>query len=159
MGQLQLPNAVVKPNITANTIKPTQNASQNTTFVPGPIRVKRCPPTIAEAVAAARDLADDVAGQIEIAAGLMGVGPEAVRDEVERAAAESRNAEGRQKSGAEVMVRDRSGGARAVVVQRTSRSARPAVTVERKRYAGLGSTPRPGTVRTFDLTRRSSREG
>lgn len=41
-----------------------------------PIRVRREPPTIEEAVAAARDLTADPAQQAEIAAGLMGVSPE-----------------------------------------------------------------------------------
>ena len=35
-----------------------------------PIRVRREPPTVSEAVAAAQDLADDVEQQVEIAAGL-----------------------------------------------------------------------------------------
>ena len=37
-----------------------------------PIRVRREPPTVNEAVAAAQDLADDVEQQVEIAAGLIG---------------------------------------------------------------------------------------
>ena len=133
----------------------------NPNFIPGPIRAKRCPPTIAEAVEAARDIADSVEGQIEVAASLMGLDRDAVRAEVERVAAEASKAEERVKSGAQVMVRDRTGGARTVVVQRTGRASRAnagAVVVERKRYTGLGSTPRPGTIRTFDLTKRSNRE-
>ena len=39
----------------------------------GPRRVKREPPTLDEAIEAAQGLTDDVAGQVEIAASLMGV--------------------------------------------------------------------------------------
>ena len=147
-------------------------AEANPNFVPGPIRAKRCPPTLTEAVEAARDIADSVEGQIEVAASLMGMDRDAVRAEVERVAAEARSAEEKVKSGAQVLVKDRAGAARTVVVQRTGRMSRSAaanagaagnrtgaVVVERKRYTGLGTTPRPGTIRTFDLTRRSSREG
>jgi hypothetical protein len=137
-----------------NTPKPGNNPD----FIPGPIRAKRCPPTIPEAVAAARDIADDIEGQVEIAAALMGVDPEAVRDEVQRAAVESRKSQDRLNSGEQVMVRDRTGGARTVTVQRTGRPARAAVVVERKRFTGLAPVTRPGTIRTFDLTRRSSRD-
>lgn len=47
-----------------------------------PIRVRREPPTIPEAVAAAQDLADDLEQQVEIAAGLMGLPLDAVRPHV-----------------------------------------------------------------------------
>jgi hypothetical protein len=47
-----------------------------------PIRVRREPPTIPEAVAAAQDLADDIEQQVEIAAGLIGLPPDAVREHV-----------------------------------------------------------------------------
>ena len=121
---------------------------------PMQVRIKFLPPTVEEAVLAARDLADDIEGQVEIAAGLMGVGPEMVRDEVERVFAQTREAEDKIKAGSQVMVRDRAGGSRAVVVQRTGRASR-AVVVERNRFAGNPVTgSRPGTIRTFDLTRR-----
>jgi hypothetical protein len=45
----------------------------------GPLRVRHEPPTIAEAFAAARDLSADPEGQIEIAAGLMGIPTEEAR--------------------------------------------------------------------------------
>src|SRR6266436_7719010 len=48
----------------------------------GPRRVRRDPPTLAEAVAAARGLTDDVQEQIEIAASLMDLPPDQVRPEV-----------------------------------------------------------------------------
>ncbi|KQP61755.1 hypothetical protein ASG40_03735 [Methylobacterium sp. Leaf399] len=51
-----------------------------------PIRVRREPPTIPEAVAAARDLADDVEQQVEIAAGLIGLPLDEVRPHVLEAA-------------------------------------------------------------------------
>ena len=47
-----------------------------------PIRVRREPPTIDEAVAAAQDLSDDVEQQVEIAAGLIGLAADAVRPHV-----------------------------------------------------------------------------
>ena len=47
-----------------------------------PIRVRREPPTIAEAVSAAQDLADDVDQQVEIAAGLIDMPPDEVRPHV-----------------------------------------------------------------------------
>ena len=52
-----------------------------------PIRVRREPPTISEAVAAAQDLADEVEQQVEIAAGLIGLPPDEVRPHVVAAAA------------------------------------------------------------------------
>ena len=45
----------------------------------GPRRVRHDPPTIEEAIAAARDLTDDVQEQVEIAASLMDLPPEDVR--------------------------------------------------------------------------------
>ncbi|GJD52558.1 hypothetical protein OPKNFCMD_5324 [Methylobacterium crusticola] len=47
-----------------------------------PIRVRKEPPTVTEAVAAAQDLADDIEQQVEIAAGLIGLPPEEVRPHV-----------------------------------------------------------------------------
>ncbi|MBX9933868.1 MAG: hypothetical protein K2Y56_20490 [Methylobacterium sp.] len=47
-----------------------------------PIRVRREPPTIPEAVAAAQDLADEVEQQVEIAAGLIGLSLDEVRPHV-----------------------------------------------------------------------------
>lgn len=44
-----------------------------------PPRVRKEPPTIEEAIAAAQDLSDDRDQQIEIAAGFMGVSPDEVR--------------------------------------------------------------------------------
>ncbi|KQP11063.1 MAG: hypothetical protein Q7T93_21385 [Methylobacterium sp.] len=51
-----------------------------------PIRVRREPPTIPEAVAAAQDLADEVEHQVEIAAGLIGLTADEIRPHVLAAA-------------------------------------------------------------------------
>ena len=48
------------------------------------VKVRHEPPTIEEAVQAARDLASDTEQQVEIAAGLMGLGPDEVRTHVLR---------------------------------------------------------------------------
>ena len=48
----------------------------------GPRRVKVAPPTLAEAVAAAKDMASDTKSQVEIAAALMGMPEDEVRPEV-----------------------------------------------------------------------------
>lgn len=45
----------------------------------GPRRVRHDPPTLEEAIFAARGLSDDVQEQVEIAAGLMEVSPDEVR--------------------------------------------------------------------------------
>ncbi|HEY8578996.1 MAG TPA: hypothetical protein VIL72_03865 [Beijerinckiaceae bacterium] len=116
-----------------------------------PIRIKKCPPTIEEAIVAAQGLADDVDGQVEIAAGFMGVSPDEVRPLVLAAAQEAKAVERR-------VISDRKGSERAVIVERTRGRAplagadrsRPAVVVERTRPR-IQLAPR---VRTFDLTRR-----
>jgi hypothetical protein len=115
-----------------------------------PIRIKKCPPTIDEAIAAAQGLADDVEAQVEIAAGFMGVPADEVRPLVLQAFEESKSVE-------TLVVADRRGAERAVIVERArTRSpvvvdrARPAVVVERTRPR-IQLAPR---VRTFDLTRR-----
>ena len=45
----------------------------------GPRRVRQDPPTLEEAIFAARGLTDDIDQQVEIAAGLMEVSPDEVR--------------------------------------------------------------------------------
>jgi hypothetical protein len=92
----------------------------------GPRRVRREPPTLEEAVAAASGLTDDPQQQAEIAAALMGVPVEKVRATVSRAAARRKQQIGT------VGVVAKDGGRRAVVVER--KVAR-----------------RPGTVRRFDV--------
>ncbi|MDB5570566.1 MAG: hypothetical protein JWN93_1749 [Hyphomicrobiales bacterium] len=114
-----------------------------------PIRIKKCPPTIQEAIIAAQGLADDIDGQVEIAAGFMGVSAEEVRPLVVQAFQEEHSVEKR-------VISDRRGAERAVIVERTrtrtpisADRARPNVIVERTRPR-IQLTPR---VRTFDLTR------
>lgn len=83
----------------------------------GPRRVRNDPPTLAEAVAAARGLTDDVAQQVEIAAALMDLPHEQVLAEVLKAA--------RPRNEVSTMAFvGRSGAPRAVVVERRS-SRRP----------------------------------
>lgn len=85
----------------------------------GPRRVRRDPPTVEEAVAAARGLTDDVQEQIEIAAALMDLSPDAVKPEVLKAANATR-----KEAGNTVAFVGRAGAPRTVVVERVSR--RPA---------------------------------
>jgi hypothetical protein len=77
----------------------------------GPRRVRRDPPTLAEAVAAARGLTDDVQQQVEIAASLMDLPPDQVRAEVLKAAAVRKDVN-------RVAFVGRPGAPRAVVVER-----------------------------------------
>lgn len=125
-----------------------------------PIRIKKCPPTIEEAILAAQGLTDDLDHQAEIAAGFMDVTVDEVRPMVAKAAAEAAATETR-------VVASRNGAERAVVVERArprtiipTGSARPSVTMEPRNRGGavvvertrprIQLTPR---VRTFDLTR------
>ncbi|MFE1603224.1 hypothetical protein [Methylobacterium sp. ID0610] len=64
--------------------RPVKKSPDKTRPLP-PIRVRREPPTVAEAVAAAQDLADDLEQQVEIAAGLIGLPPDEVRPHVLKA--------------------------------------------------------------------------
>lgn len=84
----------------------------------GPRRVRRDPPTVAEAVAAARGLTDDVQEQIEIAASLIDLPPEQVKPEVLKAATITR------KEANTVAFVGRAGAPRTVVVERVP-SRRP----------------------------------
>ena len=83
----------------------------------GPRRVRRDPPTVAEAVAAARGLTDNVQEQIEIAASLMNVPPDQVKPEVLKAATS-------RKEASTVAFVGRPGAPRTVVVERVP-SRRP----------------------------------
>ena len=87
----------------------------------GPRRVRHDPPTLQEAIAAARDLTDDVEEQVAFAAGLM----EADIDEV-RAALKKSPAP--RKPAATLAFTNRGGTERSVVVERKTRRvlARPA---------------------------------
>ncbi|WP_461654337.1 hypothetical protein [Methylorubrum aminovorans] len=95
-----------------------------------PIRVRREPPTVAEAVAAAQDLADDVDQQVEIACGLIGLGPDEVRPHVVAAkAAAARPAHRPQEQRILAPTSPNRAPPRAVIVERRSR---PTVVVERR---------------------------
>src|SRR5216684_3547931 len=83
----------------------------------GPRRVRRDPPTVTEAVAAARGLTDDVQQQVEIAASLMDLPPDQVRPEVLKAATPRKDVN-------TVAFVGRSGAPRTVVVERVP-SRRP----------------------------------
>lgn len=65
--------------------KPAPKTASKTKNRPAP-RVRHEPPTIEEAVSAARDLSDVTEQQVELAAGLMGVSPDEVRPHVLEAA-------------------------------------------------------------------------
>jgi hypothetical protein len=56
----------------------------------GPRRVRRDPPSLAEALAAAEGLTDDVEAQVEIAASLMGVPVDEAKAELQRLAPDRR---------------------------------------------------------------------
>lgn len=90
-----------------------------------PIRVRREPPTIPEAVAAAQDLADDIDQQVEIAAGLIGLTVDEVRPHVVEAA------KARPERGPERILSagSPSRAPRTVIVERRTR---PPVIVERR---------------------------
>jgi hypothetical protein len=85
----------------------------------GPRRVRHDPPTLAEAVAAAQGLTDDVQAQVEIAASLMELPADEVRAQVMKAAAPRRT------TVSTVAFAGRPGAPRAVVVKRKV-SRRPA---------------------------------
>ncbi|MCJ2034195.1 hypothetical protein [Methylobacterium sp. J-068] len=100
-----------------------------------PIRVRREPPTIPEAVAAAQDLADDIDQQVEIAAGLIGLPPEAVREHVV-AAAKAKPAPAAQRMPERILTAaSPSRAPRTVIVERRTR---PPVVVERRGRPPIG---------------------
>jgi hypothetical protein len=61
-----------------------ENPAWNTKY--GPRRVRHDPPTLAEAIAAARDITDDRDAQVDIAASLMGVAREEAAAELAKLA-------------------------------------------------------------------------
>ena len=103
----------------------------------GTRRVRRDPPTLAEAVAAARGLTDDMQQQIEIAASLMDLPPDQVRPEVLKAVTPRKDIN--------VAFVGRTGAPRTVVVERVpSRRAMAA------KGAGAGIARKGFTGRGFD---------
>ncbi len=94
-----------------------------------PVRVRRDPPTLEEAVLAAQGFIEDIEQQAEFAAALMEASIDEARPLVLKAAAAAKRAQTREVA----FATDRSGGQRAVVVERkVERRPAPAVTVERK---------------------------
>ena len=95
----------------------------------GPRKVRRDPPTLEEAIFAARGLTDDVEAQVEIAAGLMEVEPDEVRAALKKTPAP-------RKGTATLAFTNRSGAERAVVVERkTPRRALPGRTVTSRSFS------------------------
>ena len=95
-------------------------------------RVRRDPPTVAEAVAAARGLTTNVQEQIEIAASLMDLPPDEVRPEVLKAATPRKDVN-------TVAFVGRPGAPRTVVVERVpSRRPLAGKMIARKGLAGKG---------------------
>lgn len=78
----------------------------------GPRRVRHDPPTLAEAVAAARDLTDSYEEQVEIAASLMGISREQALEQWPKSAPQPKV------SSSVTFAATRSGVQRAVVVER-----------------------------------------
>jgi hypothetical protein len=93
----------------------------------GPVRVRKDPPTLEEAVFAAQGFIDDPDQQAEFAATLMEMPIEEARPLVVKALAAARRAQHNEVT----FATDRSGAQRAVVVERKT-ERRPAVVVERK---------------------------
>jgi len=93
------------------------NGVWNTKF--GPRRVRHDPPTLAEAIAAARGLTDDLQQQVEIAASLMDLPPDQVRAEVLKAGVP-------RKDVSTVAFVGRPGAPRSVVVERKMSRRLPA---------------------------------
>ena len=85
------------------------NGTWNTKY--GRRRVRHDPPTLEEAIFAARGLTDDVEAQVEIAASLMEVTSEEVREALKKTPAPRR-------ATATLAFTNRSGAERAVVVER-----------------------------------------
>ncbi len=87
------------------------NASGVWTTKYGPRRVRQDPPTLDDAIAAARGLTDDVQAQIEIAASLIGLPVEQVRGEVLKSSTPRKNVN-------RVAFTGRGGMQRSVIVER-----------------------------------------
>jgi hypothetical protein len=113
-----MPDKWIKDNFMRATVKAK---------VRPPVRVRKDPPTLEEAVFAAQGFIDDPDQQAEFAATLMDMPIEEARPLVTKALAAARRAQSREVA----FATDRSGGQRAVVVERKM-DRRPAVTVERK---------------------------
>ncbi len=106
----------------------------------GPVRVRKDPPTLEEAVFAAQGFIDDPDQQAEFAAMLMEMPIEEARPLVVKALGAARRSQQKEIA----FATDRSGGQRAVVVERKV-DRRPQVVVERKpMFASNTSADRSG---------------
>ena len=94
----------------------------------GPRRVKHDPPTLEEAIFAARGLTDDVDAQVEIAAGLMEAEPDEVRAMLKKTPA--------PRKAATLAFTSRGGAERSVVVERKPSRRVPAGAVMPRRTFG-----------------------
>ena len=100
-----------------------------------PIRVRREPPTIPEAVAAAQDLADEVEHQVEIAAGLIGLTADEIRPHVLAAAKAKPERPSERMPERILTAASPSRAPRTVIVERRTR---PPVVVERRGRPPIG---------------------
>jgi hypothetical protein len=107
-------------------------AAWNTKY--GPRRVRHDPPTLAEAIAAARDIADEREAQVEIAASLMGVPREQVAAELVKLAPQPKVAS-------------------TLAFTTTRTGIQRAVVVERKPSRRIVSADRPALTRSFGSSR------
>jgi hypothetical protein len=110
----------------------------------GPRRVRHDPPTLSEAVAAARGLTDDMQQQIEIAASLMDLPTEEVRGEVLKAASS-------RKETSTVAFVGRPGAPRTVIVERVP-SRRPLQGKESAGKASAGKSIGSGLLGSRNLS-------
>ena len=100
----------------------------------GPRRVRHDPPTLAEAIAVARDIADEREAQVEIAASLMGVPREQVAAELAKLAQQPKIAS-------------------TLAFTTTRTGIQRAVVVERKPSRRIVSADRSALARSFGLSR------
>lgn len=110
--------------------------------IKGPFKVRKDPPTLEEAVFAAQGFIDDIDQQAEFAAMLMDMPFDEARALAVKVLASAKRVQAQEVAYAT----DRSGGQRAVVVERKA-DRRPAVTVERKKmFAPPTGVERSGGV-------------
>ena len=100
----------------------------------GPRRVRHDPPTLAEAIVAARDIADEREAQVEIAASLMGVSREQVATELAKLAPQPKVAS-------------------TLAFTTTRTGIQRAVVVERKPSRRIASADRPALLRALNPPR------
>jgi hypothetical protein len=94
----------------------------------GPRRVRKDPPTLEEAIFAAQGITDDLQGQVEIAASLMGLPPEKVRDQVLKSkpvAPQSTRLISTERGVSRAVVVERRGVRRPLTERRTARGPTP----------------------------------